>query len=71
MSLSFPSFSRPFLLQGVHRLLGRNASSELAQSYLAPNQYVAHGVVVNSRGGFDVLLPGAEVKAAAEAVEDG
>ena len=55
----------------MHRLLGRNASSELAQSYLAPNQYVAHGVVVNSRGGFDVLLPGAEVKAAAEAVEDG
>jgi hypothetical protein len=54
--------------QGVHRLLGRNASHELAKDALAPNQYVAHGVATNARGGFDVLLP--EAKAAPAPTED-
>ncbi len=56
--------------QSVHRLLGRNASHTLAQDTLHPNQYVAHGVATNNRGGFDVLLPEALKAAAAAAAAE-
>lgn len=41
----------------MHDLLGKNASNILAQDFLGPSAYLAHGVAVNHRGGFDVLLP--------------
>ena len=47
-------------MQSSHRLLGQNASSVLAQAFLDVTQYVAHGAKVNSRGGYDVLLPGGD-----------
>lgn len=54
-----PHHTRRFPLnpQGVQRLLGRNASSELAAGFLAEDQYVAHGVAANTRGGYDVFYP--------------
>ncbi len=48
------SFSCP---QAVHRLLGRNASHQLATAFFDEDQYVAHGAVANARGGYNVTYP--------------